>query len=135
MRTFLRDEDLCFSEYRDFLTRSDLGSQYPKENFEKRVSIILRTRSISFSARNDHNKLIGICFGLTDFAYFLFITDLGVDRSYEKMGIGTELMTRIHAAAGGADDITVVTISSKRALGFYSVVGFEPDDALLWKPC
>ena len=86
----------------------------------------------------DWEKMAGgapICFGLTDFAYFLFITDLGVNRSYERQGLGTELMNRIHAAAGGGDEISVVTVANKRAAGFYQRMGFEGDAALVWKPC
>ncbi|WP_157047646.1 GNAT family N-acetyltransferase [Cellulosilyticum ruminicola] len=38
------------------------------------------------------NKIVGVIFALTNFAYWLFVTDLGVDRDYEKQGIGTKLM-------------------------------------------
>ncbi len=135
MITYLRDEDLSYTEYRDFLTRTSLGSQYPAEGFEQRVSTLIRNRSLAITARDAQNQLVGVCFGLTDFAYFLFITDLGVDCACERQGIGAELMTRIHEAAGGMDDISVVTVSNRRALGFYQKLGLESDPTLVWKSC
>lgn len=135
MITFHRDEDITFAEYHEFLKRTDLGGQYPAERFEERVTMTLRNRSIGISARDGDHRLVGVCLGLTDFAYFLFITDLGVDRAYERQGLGTELMTRLHEAAGGLDEISAVTVSNKRAVGFYRRLGYEGDEALVWKPC
>ncbi len=135
MITFHRDDDIPFAEYREFLTRTDLGSQYPAERFEERVTATLRNRSIAILARDAEHRLVGVCLGLTDFAYFLFVTDLGVDRAYERQGLGTELMNRMHAAAGGLDEISAVTVANKRAVGFYQKLGFERDEALVWKPC
>lgn len=113
------DERLEFAEYREFLTRTDLGSQYPRKNFEARVSRVLQTVDICVTARNEAGRLIGICFGLTDFAYFLFLTDLGVDRDYARRGIGRELVRLAIEQAGGPDDITVTTISNDEAIDFY----------------
>ncbi len=36
----------------------------------------------SLIARNKDNQIVGVLFGLTDYAYWLYITDLGVDRDY-----------------------------------------------------
>ena len=84
MIEYREHENLSFEEYYDFLKRSDLGSQYPQERFEERIRKLLTTRSVAITARNDQGKLVGIAFGITDFAYFLFVTDLGVDRAYAK---------------------------------------------------
>ena len=78
MIDYQENENLSFEEYYDFLKRSDLGSQYPKERFEERVRKLLTTRSVAVTARNDEGKLIGVAFGITDFVYFLFVTDLGM---------------------------------------------------------
>ena len=34
----IREEHLSAYEYIDFLKRTDLGSQYPKERFEERIA-------------------------------------------------------------------------------------------------
>ncbi|MBW4661397.1 MAG: GNAT family N-acetyltransferase [Drouetiella hepatica Uher 2000/2452] len=135
MMEYRENENLCFEEYYDFLKRSDLGGQYPKERFEERIRKLLTTRSVAITARNDEGKLVGIAFGVTDFSYFLFITDLGVDRAYVKQGIGSELLILIREAVGGEDDITVVTVAHETAIGFYEKCEYVSEKRLFWKPC
>jgi ribosomal protein S18 acetylase RimI-like enzyme len=128
-------ETLTYEEYVGFLRRSDLGSQYPKQNFEARICRLLSNTDICITARTPEGLLVGICFGVTDFAYFLFLTDLAVDRDYVKQGIGKELLSRMHQKAGGEDDITVTTISNDAAIGFYEACGFRTQVDLMVKPC
>ena len=92
---------ICAEEYIDFLRRTDLGSQYPKERFEERIATLVESVSISLVARNKEGLAVGVLFGLTDFAYWLYVTDLGVDRAYEGQGIGRRLMQTAHEMAGG----------------------------------
>ena len=137
------DEELAFEEVFEFLARTGLGSQYPRERFRERMTETLRRRSIGVSARDPdvpspysgRGRLVGLLLGLSDFAYHLFLTDLGVDRDYVRQGIGRELVRRAHEAVGGADGITVVTISHGEALPFYDRIGFRTRPFLLWKPC
>lgn len=135
MIRYHRDERVSFEEYYEFLKRTELGSQYPKEKFEERLTTSLEKRSIGITARNEEGLLVGVAFALTDFAYFLFLMDLGVDRKYVKRGIGTELVKRIHEGAGGEDDITFVTISNSAAYEFYKKVDLKNQDCLFWKCC
>ena len=78
----IKEERLTAFEYINFLKKTDLGSQYPKERFEERISTLVNKASISLVARSEENEIIGVCFGITDFAYWLFITDLGVVREH-----------------------------------------------------
>lgn len=88
--------------------------------------------SISLVARNRDDRIIGVCFGITDFAYWLFITDLGVVREYTGQGIGTALVKRLHEIAGGKDDIIMYTCFNENALGFYQKLGMtRPDDVVV----
>ena len=135
MITYHINENLTFDEYYNFLRRTDLGSQYPMQRFEERIKKLLKNRSIAITARNNENLLIGVCFGLTDFTYFLFLTDLGIDRAYEKRGIGKELVERIQKESGGEDDICVITLSHENAIDFYKKCGYKTGSDLLWKPC
>jgi ribosomal protein S18 acetylase RimI-like enzyme len=117
------------------LRRSDLGAQYPKQNFETRIPKLLATADICITARNDDGLLIGVCLGVTDFAYFLFLTDLGVDRAFVRQGIGRELVRRAHNAAGGPVDITIMTCSNNDALAFYKACKMLPAPELVVKYC
>jgi GNAT superfamily N-acetyltransferase len=135
MITYNDSEMLEFDEYIDFLKRTDLGSQYPKQRFEERIRKVLKRVDVCITARNEDGLLVGICFGLTDFVYFLFLTDLGVDRDYTRQGIGKRLVALAHEKAGGEDDITVTTISHDDALGFYESCGLRPKPDLVVKYC
>ena len=121
----IAQERISANEYIDFLKRSDLGSQYPKERFEKRIATLVNTVSISLIARNEHDTVVGVLFGLTDFAYWLYVTDLGVDRAYTGQGIGRQLMKTAHELAGGEKDIAVYLIANEKAVGFYEKIGMK----------
>ncbi len=119
----ITEERISSEEYIDFLKRTDLGSQYPKERFFERISKLVKTVSISLVARNEYGTIVGVLFGLTDFSYWLYVTDLGVDRTYTGQGIGRQLMRTAHEIAGGEKDIAVYLIANENAVGFYEKLG------------
>jgi ribosomal protein S18 acetylase RimI-like enzyme len=119
------EERISAEEYIDFLKRTDLGSQYPKERFKNRIAKLVNTVSISLVARNESGTVVGVLFGLTDFAYWLYVTDLGVDRAYTGQGIGRRLMKTAHEIAGGEKNIAVYLIANENALGFYEKLGMK----------
>ena len=127
MNYTINEERLTAEEYIEFLKHTDLGSQYPKERFRERIGILVERASISLVARNDAGAIVGVCFGITDFAHWLFITDLGVVRECTGQGIGTALVRRLHEAAGGRDNIIMYTCFNENAYGFYEKLG-------MWKP-
>ena len=125
------EERITAEEYIDFLKRTDLGSQYPKERFEERIARLVQTVSISLAARNEHGLLVGVLFGLTDYAYWLYITDLGVDRDYTHQGIGRRLMLTAHQLSGGEKDIAVYLIANENAVPFYEKCGMKKADDVM----
>lgn len=127
----IQNERLATEEYIDFLKRTDLGSQYPKERFAERIPRLLENASISLVARNDENRIVGVLLGLTDFAYWLYITDLGVDRDYERQGIGSSLMKKAHEMAGGEKDIAVYLIANEHAIPFYEKLDMKKADDVM----
>ncbi|MBQ4193622.1 MAG: GNAT family N-acetyltransferase [Clostridia bacterium] len=127
----IQSERLSAEEYIDFLRRTDLGSQYPRERFEVRIPTLLRSASVSLAARNEDGLLVGVLLGVTDFAYWLFVTDLGVDRNYERQGIGRRLMQTAHEIAGGERDIAVYLVANEHAVPFYEKLGMEHADDVM----
>jgi len=121
----VKSERISSDEYIDFLKRTDLGSQYPKERFDERIAKLVNTVSISLTARNAGGKIVGVLFGLTDFAYWFYVTDLGVDREYTRQGIGKRLMKTAHEIAGGEKDIAVYLIANENAVPFYEKLGMK----------
>jgi ribosomal protein S18 acetylase RimI-like enzyme len=127
----IKEERLSSSEYIDFLKRTDLGSQYPKERFYQRIEKLVKNVSISLVARNENGLVVGVLFGLTDFCYWLYITDLGVDRNYERQGIGSKLIKKAHEIAGGEKDIAVYLIANENAIPFYEKLGMKKADEVM----
>ena len=124
-------ERLSPEEYIEFLKHTGLGSQYPRERFEERIPRLLESVSISLTARDGNNRLVGVLLGLTDFAYWLYVTDLGVDRDYERQGIGRRLMKKAHEIAGGEKDIAVYLIANEDAVPFYEKLGMKRADDVM----
>ena len=127
----IREERISAEEYIDFLKRTDLGSQYPKERFEERIRKLVKNVSISLIARNEEGKVVGVLFGLTDFCYWLYVTDLGVDRDYERQGLGRRLMKEAHELAGGEKDIALYLIANENAVPFYKKLGMKFSDDVM----
>ncbi len=127
----IREERIPAEEYIEFLKRTDLGSQYPKERFEERIRKLVRNVSISLIARNEEGMIVGVLFGLTDFCYWLYVTDLGVDRDYERQGIGARLMKEALERAGGEKDIAVYLIANENAVPFYRKLGMKFADDVM----
>ena len=124
----IRAERVTASEYIDFLRRTDLGAQYPRERFEARIPRLLENASISLVARNEAREIVG---ALTDFAYWLYVTDLGVDRTYARRGIGRQLMRAALDAAGGERDIAVYLVANEGAVPFYEKLGMKRADDVM----
>ena len=125
------EERISAEEYIEFLKRTDLGSQYPRERFAERIAKLVKNVSISLVARNEEGLAVGVLFGLTDFCYWLYVTDLGVDRNYERQGIATRLMRKAHELAGGEKDIAVYLIANENAVPFYQKLGMKFSDDVI----
>ena len=127
----IKSERLSAEEYIEFLKHTDLGSQYPKERFEARIARLLRSASISLVARGDDGIMIGALLGVTDFAYWLFVTDLGVRRDCQRQGIGRALMRAALEQAGGEKDIAVYLVANEDAIPFYEKLGMKRADDVM----
>ena len=133
MNVSIAEERITAAEYIEFLKKTDLGSQYPKERFSDRIATLVQKVSISLVARNEAQEIVGVCFGITDFSYWLFITDLGVVRDCVGQGIGTALVKKLHELAGGEDNIIVYTCTNENALPFYEKLGMvRPNDVMVY---
>lgn len=133
MEYIIKEERLAAEEYIDFLKKTDLGSQYPKERFQQRIGTLVSRAALSLTAREPGGKLVGVCFGITDFAYWLFITDLGVIRECTGRGIGKVLVRKAHELAGGENNIIMYTCANENAVPFYEKIGMtKPDDIMMY---
>lgn len=84
-----------------------------------------QSKDTAYVILNRKDQIVGVLFGLTDYAYWLYITDLGVDRDYLHQGIGTELIKTAHSLAGGKNDIAVYLVANENSIAFYEKLGMK----------
>jgi ribosomal protein S18 acetylase RimI-like enzyme len=132
--TFSSSRRPTVAAWLEFLRRSDLGSLYPRQRFAERFPRMARNVDVVTTA-HDGDVLVGLSAGLTDFAYFLLLTDLGVARGYERQGIGRRLVELAIDASGGPRDICALTWSNPAAVTFYRRCGLVPIPTLVAREC
>lgn len=98
---------------------STLGERRPVEERE-RMRLMLQNANLVITAW-DGDLLVGISRSLTDFTYATYLSDLAVRLSYQRAGIGKELMRRTQAAVPQA---MVILLAAPAAEKYYSHVGF-----------
>ena len=87
-----------------------------------RIERMFSNANLVISAWHD-GKLVGVCRALTDFSYCCYLSDLAVDKAYQKHGIGKALIARVQQAIG--DEAALILLSAPEAMEYYPKVGFE----------
>ena len=70
----------------------------------------------------ENGKLIGMARSLTDFVYCTYLSDLAVDKEYQKRGIGKELIKQIKLNTPQAK---IILLSAPKAINFYPKIGMK----------
>jgi len=71
----------------------------------------------------DNDLLVGISRNLTDFCYIAYLADLAVHESYQRIGIGKELIRRTQAELG--TKCRLILLSAPKAAAYYPHIGFS----------
>jgi GNAT superfamily N-acetyltransferase len=98
---------------------STLGERRPVDD-RARMAEMFRHSNINVTAW-DGELLVGVSRSITDFVWYTYLADLAVRKSYQRQGIGKELMRRTQAAAPQA---SVLLLAAPAAANYYSHVGF-----------
>ena len=72
------------------------------------------------------DTLVGIARSLTDYSFCCYLSDLAVDKAYQKKGIGKELVRQTQNAIG--EECMLLLCSVPEAMGYYPKIGFEKMD-------
>lgn len=70
------------------------------------------------------DKLVGVARALTDFVWCCYLSDLAVDREYQRQGIGRELIRQVRQALV-SEEVTLVLLSAPEAMDYYPKIGME----------
>lgn len=86
-----------------------------------RIARMFASSNLVLSAWAD-GVLVGICRALTDYSYCCYLSDLAVDRAFQKHGIGKQFIERVQAIIG--DEVSLILLSAPSAMSYYPSVGF-----------
>lgn len=106
-------------QFIDIIRRS--GLRRPIDD-AARIQRMIDQANLTVTAWDD-DKLIGIARSLTDFSYCCYLSDLAVDKEYQRAGIGKELVRRIRQEAG--EETSLILLAAPEAMEYYPKIGFE----------
>lgn len=114
------DVDEVLSVYRS----SGLGERRPIAD-EERFTEMVRNANLILTCR-DADALVGIARSVSDFCYVTYLSDIAVNREYQRSGIGKAL---IEATRKQAPRAKIVLLSAPAATGYYPHIGFTRHDS------
>jgi N-acetylglutamate synthase-like GNAT family acetyltransferase len=100
------------------------GIKRPVDDVD-RIQRMIQNADVIISAWHE-DKLVGIARAITDFCYCCYLSDLAVDKEYQKNGVGKRLVELTQEKIG--EEVSLVLLSSPVAMEFYPHIGFEKSD-------
>lgn len=120
MIEYKTENELSVEEFRIVLENSTLGERRPVTD-QYKLQKMLEHANLIITAR-DNDKLVGVSRSLTDFVFCTYLSDLAVDESYQKQGIGKELIRLTKLAAPEAK---LILLAAPAAIGYYPKIGMS----------
>ncbi|QQE77086.1 GNAT family N-acetyltransferase [Alicyclobacillus sp. SO9] len=114
--------DLNAAEVADVFRNA--GIRRPVDDTQRIQSMIDNSNLIVTARLN--GRLVGIARGLTDFAWCCYLSDLAVDKQFQRMGIGKELMRQVREEIGPG--VKLLLVAAETAEEYYPKIGFEKVD-------
>jgi ribosomal protein S18 acetylase RimI-like enzyme len=117
---FQLEPELSSAEFVDVLQRSTLAQRRPVDDAVV-VAGMLRCADLIVTARASSGLLVGVARSITDFHYCTYLSDLAVDESFQRRGIGKRLIELTHKTAGLTT--TLILLSAPAAATYYPHIG------------
>jgi len=124
------EPELSAKAFIGVLEASGLAERRPLAE-RPRVETMLRRADIIVTARAD-GRLVGVSRAIADFAFCCYLSDLAVDRVFQRRGIGKKLIERTWDAAGR--QTTLILLSAPAAAAYYPHIGMTRHDACFTFP-
>lgn len=118
--SYRTDAGLAPEQLADIFRRS--GIRRPVDDTE-RMAAMLRHADVLATAW-DGERLVGVARALTDFSYCCYLSDLAVDREWQRRGIGKHLIKQVRAAIG--EQSMLLLLAAPDAMPYYPRIGFQP---------
>jgi predicted N-acetyltransferase YhbS len=119
------EPDLNVEEFIDVLVRSTLSERRPVHD-SATMRGMLQHASVIATARVG-GVLVGVSRAISDYHYCTYLSDLAVDRQYQRQGIGRELIQRTHQSAGR--HTMLILLAAPQARTYYPHIGMAAHDS------
>jgi len=114
------EKSLDPDEFIEVLKTSTLAERRPVDD-EQRMTSMCNNANLIITARLN-GRLIGLARSITDFVYCTYLSDLAVDISYQKTGIGKQLIKETKNAAPQAK---LILLSAPAVIDYYPKIGMK----------
>ena len=118
------NEPISTDQFIELLTNSTLGERRPVDDRDCMEGMISNSNLI-VSAWDGEN-LVGISRCMTDFHYACYLSDLAVNETYQKSGIGKELQRLTQNQLG--PKCKLILIAAPAANSYYEHIGFTNNE-------
>ena len=116
---YAHEAKISGEQFIDLLNRSTLGERRPVAERD-RIASMLEHANLLCTAW-DGELLVGVARSVTDFTFCCYLSDLAVDATYQRRGIGVELIRmtqrQLHPKCN------IILLAAPKAEGYYPRVG------------
>lgn len=123
---YTSEPELTAVEFIDVLRRSTLSERRPVDDLAT-IEGMLRHADLMITARLASGLLVGVARSISDFHYCTYLSDLAVDQSYQRQGIGKELIEQTHRQAGL--ETRLILLAAPKARDYYPHIGMKSHDS------
>ena len=107
-------------QFIDLLKASTLSERRPIEDKRCMEGMVNNSNLMVTAWQGD--KLVGVARSVTDFHYACYLSDLAVDRQYQKQGIGKQLQIVTQQQLG--EKCQLILVAAPAAHSYYGHIGF-----------
>jgi ribosomal protein S18 acetylase RimI-like enzyme len=118
--TYRYGNDLDLDAVIELLRASTLGARRPIEERETIAAMVAHANLVVTAWSGE--RMVGIARTLTDFVYVGYLSDLAVRESFQRRGIGVELIRKTRDRMG--PNAKIVLLAAPAAVDYYPRVGF-----------
>lgn len=114
------NQSVSVDQFIDVLRRSTLAERRPVDDLECMQGMVSNCNLLVTAW--DSGKLVGVARSMTDFHYACYLSDLAVDREYQRQGIGRQLQILTQQQLGR--HCKLILIAAPAANAYYERLGY-----------
>jgi len=114
------NQTITADQFIGLLSKTSLGARRPIDQVETIDAMLANANLLVTAWQGD--RLIGVARSVTDFAFCCYLSDIAVDESIQKSGIGKTLIHMTKEAL--KPTCSLILLSAPQAVGYYPKIGF-----------